>query len=40
MESLNPKGPEETEEQIEEERFLNQEEPGNQAAKPNTKHKH
>jgi mono/diheme cytochrome c family protein len=40
MESLNPKGPGEREEQIEEERFLNQEEPGNQAAKPNTKHKH
>ena len=40
MESLNPKGPGEREEQLEEEQFLNQEEPGNQAAKRITKHKH
>lgn len=40
MESLNPKGPGERQEQLEEERFLNQQEPGSQAARPITKHKH
>jgi len=39
MESLNPKGPGEREEQLDEERFLNQQESGSQAAKPITKHK-
>jgi mono/diheme cytochrome c family protein len=38
MEGLNPKGPGEKQEQIEEERFLNEGQPGNQAPKPPTHH--
>lgn len=40
MESLNPKGPAEKQEEQEEEQFLNEGQPGNQAPKPPTHHKH
>ena len=40
MERLNPKGPEERQEEQEEERFLNEGQPGNQAVKPATHHNH
>lgn len=39
MERLNPKGPEERQEEQEEEQFLNEDQPGNQATKP-THHTH
>ncbi len=40
MEALNPKGPGEKQEELEEEQFLNQGQPGNQAPKPPTHHDH
>jgi mono/diheme cytochrome c family protein len=40
MEALNPKGPEEKQEEQEEEQFLNQGQPGSQAPKLPTHHKH
>jgi mono/diheme cytochrome c family protein len=40
MESLNPKGPGEKQEQQEEEQFLNEDQPGNQAPKPPTHNHH
>src|SRR5712692_7683436 len=40
MEALNPKGPGEKQEEREEEQFLNQGQPGNQAPKPPTHHNH
>ncbi len=40
MERLNPKGPEERQEEQEEEQFLNEGQPSNQAAKPATHHNH
>ena len=40
MESLNPKGPGEKQEELEEEQFLNESQPGNQKAKPTTHHHH
>ena len=40
MESLNPKGPGEKQEQLEEEQFLNEGRPDNQAPKPATQHNH
>ena len=40
MEALNPKGPDEKQEQLEEEQFLNEGQPGNQAPKPRTQHNH
>jgi len=40
MERLNPKGPEERQEQQEEEQFLNEDQSGNQAPKPPTHHNH
>ena len=40
MEALNPKGPGEKQEELEEEQFLNQGQPGNQAPKPPTQHDH
>jgi hypothetical protein len=36
MKRLNPKGPEERQEELEEEQFLNEDEPNNQAPKPGT----
>ena len=38
MERLNPKGPEERQEEQEEEQFLNEDQSGNQALKPPTHH--
>jgi hypothetical protein len=38
MESLNPKGPGEKQEELEEEQFLNESQPTNQKAKPPTHH--
>jgi mono/diheme cytochrome c family protein len=38
MESLNPKGPGEKQEELEEEQFLNESQPSNQKAKPPTHH--
>jgi mono/diheme cytochrome c family protein len=38
MEALNPKGPGEKREELEEEQFLNEGQPGNQAPKPTTHH--
>jgi len=38
MESLNPKSPGEKQEELEEEQFLNENQPGNQAPKPPTHH--
>jgi mono/diheme cytochrome c family protein len=40
MESLNPKGPGEKQEELEEEQFLNESQPSNQKAKPPTHHHH
>jgi mono/diheme cytochrome c family protein len=40
MEALNPKGPGEKQEELEEERFLNEGQSGNEAAKPPTHHNH
>ena len=40
MEALNPKGPGEKQEEQEEEQFLNEGQPGNQAPKPQTHHNH
>jgi mono/diheme cytochrome c family protein len=40
MEALNPKGPGEKQEELEEEQFLNEGQPGNQAPKPPTHHNH
>jgi mono/diheme cytochrome c family protein len=40
MEALNPKGPGEKQEQLEEEQFLNEGQPGKQAPKPRTQHNH
>ena len=40
MERLNPKGPEERQEELEEEQFLNEDQPSNQAPKPPTHHNH
>jgi len=40
MEALNPKGPAEKQEEQEEEQFLNEGQPGNQALKPSTHHNH
>jgi mono/diheme cytochrome c family protein len=40
MEALNPKGPGEKQEELEEEQFLNEGQPGNQARKPPTHHNH
>lgn len=40
MESLNPKGPEERQEELEEEQFLNEGQPGSQAPKPQMHHSH
>jgi mono/diheme cytochrome c family protein len=40
MEALNPKGPGEKQEEQEEEQFLNEGQPGNQAPKPSTHHYH
>ena len=40
MERLNPKGPEERQEQQEEEQFLNEDQSPNQAPKPPTHHNH
>ena len=40
MEALNPKGPGEKQEELEEEQFLNQGQPGNQTPKPPTHHDH
>ena len=40
MERLNPKGPEEQQEKQEEEQFLNEDQPGNQAPKTPTHHNH
>jgi mono/diheme cytochrome c family protein len=40
MEALNPKGPGEKEEELEEEQFLNEGQPGNQAPKPPTNQNH
>lgn len=40
MEQLNPKGPEERQEELEEEQFLNEGQPGSQAPKPSTHHNH
>ncbi len=40
MKRLNPKCPEERQEELEEEQFLNEDEPGNQAPKPATHHNH
>ena len=40
MEALNPKGPGEKQEEQEEEQFLNEGQPGNQAPKPPTHHNH
>ena len=40
MKRLNPKGPEERQEEQEEERFLNEDQPGNQTPKPPTHHNH
>ncbi len=40
MEALNPKGPGEKQEEQEEEQFLNDGQPGNQAPKPPTQHNH
>jgi mono/diheme cytochrome c family protein len=40
MEALNPKGPGEKQEQLEEEQFLNEGQPGTQAPKPRTQHNH
>ena len=40
MEQLNPKGPEERQEEQEEKQFLNEDQPGNQAPKPPTHHNH
>jgi len=40
MESLNPRGPGEKQEELEEEQFLNESPSDNQAPKPTTNHKH
>ena len=40
MESLNPKGPGERREELEEEQFLNEGQPGKQAPKPPMQHNH
>ena len=40
MEALNPKGPAEKQEEQEEEQFLNEGQPSNQAPKPTTHHNH
>ena len=40
MESLNPKGPGEEQEELDEEQFLNEGQSGNQAPKPSKHHKH
>ena len=40
MERLNPKGPEEWQEEQQEEQFLNEEQPGSQVRKPPTHHNH
>ena len=40
MSALNPKGPEEKQEELEEEQFLNEGQPGNQAPKPPTHPNH
>jgi mono/diheme cytochrome c family protein len=40
MEALNPKGPGEKQEKLEEEQFLNEGQPGNKATKPPTHHNH
>jgi mono/diheme cytochrome c family protein len=40
METLNPKGPGETQEELEEKQFLNEGQPGNQSPKPPTHHNH
>jgi mono/diheme cytochrome c family protein len=40
MEALNPKGPGEKQEEQEEEQFLNEDQPSNQAPKPATHHNH
>jgi mono/diheme cytochrome c family protein len=40
MEPLNPKGPGEKQEELEEEQFLNEGQPSNQAPKPPTQHDH
>ena len=40
MKRLNPKGPEERQEELEEEQFLNEDQPGKQAPKPPTHHNH
>jgi mono/diheme cytochrome c family protein len=40
MEALNPKGPRETQEEQEEEQFLNEGQPNNQVPKPPTHHDH
>jgi mono/diheme cytochrome c family protein len=40
MEALNPKGPGEKQEELQEEQFLNEGQPGNHAHKPSTHHDH
>jgi len=40
MEALNPKGPGERQEELEEEQFLNEGQPGNHSPKPSTQHHH
>ena len=40
MEALNPKGPGEKQEELEEEQFLNEDQPNSQAPKPPTHHDH
>ena len=40
MEALNPKSPGETKEEQDEEQFLNEGQPGNQAPEPPTHHNH
>ena len=40
MEALNPRGPGEKQEELEEEQFLNEDQPNNQAPKPPTHHDH
>jgi hypothetical protein len=40
MEALNPKGPGEKEEELDEEQFLNEGQPGNPSTKPPTHHNH
>ena len=40
MEALNPKSPAERQEELEEEHFLNEGQPGNRSPKPSTRHDH